>query len=136
LDGLQRISKVSLGERSQVHRCEFSVADFDARGLAHQSSFSASFGRKIGMTLNPLRFRGNIYVSRLEPWQELDWIDKEFQIGRIHVRGLARTPRCAAVNVNPDTAIRDANLPKAISQNFGHVDLGSISKYFPMASCR
>src|SRR6266404_8294990 len=70
---------------------------------------------KIGMTLNPLRFRGNIYVSGLEPWQELDWIDKEFQIGRIHVRGLARTPRCAAVNVNPDTAIRDANLPKAIS---------------------
>jgi uncharacterized protein len=79
---------------------------------------------KIGMTLNPLRFRGNIYVSGLEPWQELDWIDKEFQIGRIHVRGLARTPRCAAVNVNPDTAIRDANLRKAISQHFGHVDLG------------
>jgi uncharacterized protein len=79
---------------------------------------------KIGMALNPLRFRGNIYVSGLEPWQELDWIDKEFQIGRIHVRGLARTPRCAAVNVNPDTAVRDANLPKAISQHFGHVDLG------------
>ena len=60
----------------------------------------------------------------MEPWQELDWIDKEFQIGRIHVRGLACTPRCAAVNVNPDTAIRDANLLKAISQHFGHVDLG------------
>src|SRR5882672_9721258 len=79
---------------------------------------------KIGMKLNPLRSRGNIHVSGLELWQELDWIDERFQIGRIHVRGLARTPRCAAVNVNPDTAIRDASLPKAISQNCGHVDLG------------
>jgi MOSC domain-containing protein YiiM len=29
------------------------------------------------------------------------------------------------VNVNPDTAQRDLNLPKAIMQHFGHTDLGA-----------
>jgi hypothetical protein len=45
--------------------------------------------------------------------------------GGVRLRGLARTPRCAAVNVNPDTAQRDMNLPKAIMQHFGHIDFGT-----------
>jgi uncharacterized protein YcbX len=94
-----------------------------AVSLINLASVSA-LEEKVGMTLNPLRFRGNIYVAGLDPWQERDWVDKEFQIGPIRVRGLARTQRCAAVNVNPDTAIRDTNLPKEISRHFGHVDLG------------
>ena len=79
---------------------------------------------KVGVPIDPLRFRGNIYVEGLDPWQELSWVDQTLQIGQIRFRGLARTPRCAAVNVNPATALRDANLPKAINQHFGHVDLG------------
>lgn len=78
----------------------------------------------IGCELNPLRFRGNIYLEGLAPWQELDWVGCDVGIGHVRFRGLARTPRCAAVNVNPDTAERDVNLPRAIKQNFGHVNLG------------
>ncbi|MFC5066427.1 MOSC domain-containing protein [Flaviflagellibacter deserti] len=77
-----------------------------------------------GRSLHPLRFRGNIYLEGLEPWEEFGWVDREFSIGDVKFRGLARTPRCGAVNVNPETAERDANLPKAIMQNFGHTDLG------------
>lgn len=77
-----------------------------------------------GQALDPLRFRGNIHLDGLEAWAELDWVDRPVQIGALRFRGLARTPRCAAVNVNPVTAERDANLPKAIRQHFGHVDLG------------
>lgn len=77
-----------------------------------------------GRDLDPLRFRGNIHLEGLEPWVELGWVDQSVQIGAVRFRGLARTPRCAAVNVNPATAERDANLPRAIRQHFGHVDLG------------
>ncbi|WP_019903688.1 MOSC domain-containing protein [Methylobacterium sp. 77] len=77
-----------------------------------------------GRDLDPLRFRANIHLDGLEPWQELDWVGREVVIGPVRFRGLARTPRCGAVNVNPTTAERDANLPKAIKQHFGHVDLG------------
>jgi uncharacterized protein YcbX len=78
----------------------------------------------IGRPVHPLRFRGNIYLEGLAPWEELDWVDRDVTIGGVSFRGLARTPRCGAVNVNPETAERDANLPKAIMRHFGHVDLG------------
>lgn len=77
-----------------------------------------------GQPLDPLRFRANIHLDGLEPWQELDWVGRDVSIGPVRFRGLARTPRCGAVNVNPQTAERDANLPKAIMKHFGHVDLG------------
>jgi uncharacterized protein YcbX len=78
----------------------------------------------VGAAVDPLRFRGNIYLEGLAPWQELDWVAKEIRIGDLVFRGLEKTPRCAAVNVNPRTAARDLNLPRAIKENFGHVDLG------------
>ena len=79
---------------------------------------------RTGQPIHPLRFRANIYVDGLEPWAEMDWVDQEVTIGSLRLRGLARTPRCAAVDVNPETAARDTNLPKALKRNFGHVDLG------------
>ena len=45
-------------------------------------------------------------------------------IGGVRFKGLERTPRCGAVNVNPMTAVRDLNLPKSLMQSFGHMDLG------------
>lgn len=75
-------------------------------------------------TIHPLRFRANILVDGLPAWAELDWIGREVTIGGVRLRGLARTPRCAAIDVNPDTAERDTNLPRALKRHFGHVDLG------------
>ena len=74
--------------------------------------------------LHPLRFRANIYLDDAPAWAELDWLGREVEIGGIRFRGALRTRRCAAINVNPETATRDANLPKAIMQHFGHTDLG------------
>jgi uncharacterized protein len=91
--------------------------------IVNQASIQA-LEEAVGQPLHKLRFRGNIYLDGLAPWEELDWVDREITIGPVRLRGLARTPRCGAVNVNPETAERDANLPKAIMQNFGHTDLG------------
>jgi uncharacterized protein YcbX len=51
----------------------------------------------VGTPINPLRFRGNVYVTGLEPWEGLSWVSREVTIGGVRFRGLARTPRCAAV---------------------------------------
>ncbi|MCP1548219.1 MULTISPECIES: MOSC domain-containing protein [Methylorubrum] len=79
---------------------------------------------RTGSAIHPLRFRANIYVDGLEPWAEMEWVGREVTIGSLRLRGLARTPRCAAVDVNPETARRDTNLPKALKRHFDHVDLG------------
>ena len=60
-------------------------------------------GIKLGTELNPLRFRANIYIDDAEPWSEFNWIDKDLEINGAVLRVFARTDRCDATNVDPDT---------------------------------
>jgi uncharacterized protein len=78
----------------------------------------------VGQEIHPLRFRANVYIDGLEAGAELDWVDREVNIGNLRLRGALRTRRCAAIDVNPVTAARDMHLPKAIARHFGHPDLG------------
>ncbi len=41
---------------------------------------------------------------------------------------LTRIERCAAINVDPETAARDMNIPMALQRGFGHVDMGVYTK--------
>lgn len=77
-----------------------------------------------GMVLDPLRFRANFYFSGGRPWAEFDWIGKEIQIGQVRLKVVKRIVRCAATEVNPETAARDANPPRDLRRHFGHADLG------------
>lgn len=81
-------------------------------------------GRVAGGPVDPLRFRANIYIQGLEPWSEFAWIGKEVVIGGVRVRVQERIGRCAATCVNPKTAQRDLNVPRALQLGFGHTDLG------------
>lgn len=81
--------------------------------------------RVIGTSVDPLRFRGNIYIDGLEPWAEFDWVERDIRVGKDAVlQGVARIQRCAATNVNPDTAERDLNIPRTLQSAFGHLDCG------------
>jgi len=77
-----------------------------------------------GETLDPLRFRANVYVSGSHPWAEFEWLGQEIQLGQAKLRVVKRIQRCAATEVNPDTAERDAKPQRALRQHFGHMDLG------------
>ena len=78
----------------------------------------------IDATLDARRFRANFYVEGSAPWQEFDWIGREFSLGRVRLRGIKRISRCAATNVDPETAARDFDLPRSLRQHFGHGDMG------------
>ena len=77
-----------------------------------------------GTTLDPLRFRANVYVSGGAPWAEFALMGKEIQLGTARLRVFKRTVRCPATQVNPGTGIRDADPPAWLRQHFGHPDLG------------
>lgn len=79
---------------------------------------------RCGRTLDPLRFRANIHVEGLAPWAELDWVGREITIGSVHFRCVMRTRRCAAIDVDPRTGIRDTALPKLLVSSYGHPDCG------------
>ncbi len=82
------------------------------------------FEEKLGQPVDPRRFRANILVDGLEPWAELDWVDRELSIGGVALRGARRTVRCPATEVNVETAERDIRLPSELRRLYGHVFLG------------
>lgn len=77
-----------------------------------------------GRAVNPLRFRGNLYVSGWPAWHEFDLLDRELSIGCARLKVIKRIVRCAATDVDPDTGIRDLAIPKTLLQSFGHADCG------------
>ena len=77
-----------------------------------------------GAPVNPLRFRGNVYVSGWPAWREFDLLQKELAIGDARLTVVKRITRCAATEVDPDTGIRDLEIPKTLMQTFGHTDCG------------
>ena len=45
-------------------------------------------------------------------------------IGETRLQVVKRITRCAAVNVDPDTAIRDLAIPQALTRRLGHSECG------------
>jgi uncharacterized protein YcbX len=74
--------------------------------------------------IDPRRFRANFYFSEGRAWEELGWVNREIRLGTVRLRVVDRIDRCAATNVNPDTALRDMNIPRALQEGFKHVDMG------------
>lgn len=85
----------------------------------------AAVADMVGATVNPLRFRANLYVEGWPAWSELDLVGRELTIGRtIRLQVVKRIVRCAATNVDPDTAHRDLNIPQTLMRNLDHADCG------------
>lgn len=77
-----------------------------------------------GAPVDPLRFRGNLYLEGWPAWREFDLLGGRLSIGGVELKVIKRIVRCAATDVDPSTGIRDLALPRTLLQNFGHADCG------------
>ena len=84
----------------------------------------ADLERVIRETVDRRRFRANLYVSGVPAWSEFEWVGKDIELGETRLRIEGRIERCAATNVNPDSAARDLNIPLTLQRGFGHADMG------------
>ncbi len=84
--------------------------------------------RVVGKPVNPLRFRANLYIDGLPPWEEFRWLDKDLAVGGARLSVFARTQRCEATNVDPVSAHRDMAIPAELSRQWSHTDLGVYAK--------
>jgi uncharacterized protein YcbX len=78
----------------------------------------------VGRPVHPLRFRANLYVSGWPAWHEFDLLDQTLVIGETRLKVVKRITRCAAVDVDPETAARDLRIPQALTQRLGHNECG------------
>ncbi|MBC3763566.1 MOSC domain-containing protein [Quadrisphaera oryzae] len=84
----------------------------------------ADLGRRAGVEVDPLRFRGNVHLAGIPPWRELKLLGREFTLGGVRLRGTAITERCAATEVSPGTGERDLPVPRLLAEHCGHTYLG------------
>jgi uncharacterized protein YcbX len=78
----------------------------------------------VGFPVHPLRFRANVYVRGWPAWHEASLLGETLAIGDARLKVVKRITRCAAVNVDPDLAVRDMEIPNALKRYLGHTECG------------
>jgi uncharacterized protein YcbX len=84
----------------------------------------AAIENMVGMPVHPLRFRANLYVRGWPAWHEFELLDRTLAVGEVRLRVVKRIVRCAAVNVDPESAARDLDIPPTLMRRLGHADCG------------
>ncbi len=98
----------------------FTDSDFPSVTLCNLSSHRA-VEQRAGEPLSIHRWRGNIWLDGLGPWEEFEWIGREVRIGAALLRVVERTDRCLATHANPETGRRDVDVLGALD-HWGHGD--------------
>ncbi|MEL7211806.1 MAG: MOSC domain-containing protein [Pseudomonadota bacterium] len=97
--------------------------DFPSISLNSTSSLRA-LSQKAGVELDQRRFRGNLWLDGLGPWEEFEWIGKTLRIGTVEMRVVERIGRCLATTANPQTGVRDVDTLGALQDGWDHTDFG------------
>jgi uncharacterized protein len=89
--------------------------------LASVAAIAEAASRK---SIDPLRFRANVYVEGLGAWGEFDLLGRQVKLGGATLEITKRIDRCAATDVDPSTGMRDMRMVALLEQNFGHNECG------------
>ena len=73
-------------------------------GRASLAAVATATGK---IRLDEARFRSNIAVEGLAPWEELEWLGRRVRIGEVEFEVARRKVRCLATHANPGTGERD-----------------------------
>ena len=98
-------------------------SDFPSISINSHATNNA-IGEKLEYEPSPLRWRGNLWIDGLEPWEEFDWVGKRVRIGAAVLDIKERITRCMATTANPKTGLRDADTLGTLQENWGHQQFG------------
>ena len=84
----------------------------------------AAIESMVDAPVHPLRFRANLYLGGWPAWHEFDLVGESIAIGDVRLKVVKTITRCAAVNVDPDTAARDLEIPTALLRGLGRNECG------------
>jgi hypothetical protein len=100
-----------------------SDAPFASVSILNHSSRRA-LSQKIGQDLDPRRFRGNLWLDGLAPWEEFDLVGKRLRVGEAELEVIEPIGRCRATEANPETGRRDTGTLAALEDGWGHTEFG------------
>ena len=82
------------------------------------------FREKIDRKVESSIFRGNICIDGIEPWKEREWIGKIIKINNVSFQVEKNIPRCAAINLKPQTDDNSFNLLQSLKKTYNHFEMG------------
>ena len=82
------------------------------------------FQQKIDEKVEISRFRGNICIDGVKPWEEREWIGKIIKINNISFKVEKNIPRCVAINLKPTTDDNSLNLLQSLKKTYNHFEMG------------
>ncbi|WP_306006645.1 MOSC domain-containing protein [Aquicoccus porphyridii] len=97
--------------------------DYPSISLINLASHRALEGR-IGRPLSPLRWRGNLLIEGLAPWEEFDLVGRRLKLGAAELEVVEPITRCRMTEANPETGQRDADTLGTLRHGYGHQDFG------------
>jgi uncharacterized protein YcbX len=85
----------------------------------------------LGVAVDPLRFRANVYVDGLKPWVEDEWLaGARIALGQATLTVFKPIVRCVATDVDLTGGERDIDMVGMLREHFGRDTLGT---YFAIA---
>ena len=82
------------------------------------------FQKKIDKKVEISRFRGNICIDGIKPWEEREWIGKIIKINNVSFKVEKNIPRCVAINLKPTTDDNSLNLLQSLKKTYNHFEMG------------
>ena len=82
------------------------------------------FQQKIDKKVEISRFRGNICIDGIKPWEEREWIGKIIKINNVSFKVEKNIPRCVAINLKPTTDDNSLNLLQSLKKKYNHFEMG------------
>jgi uncharacterized protein YcbX len=98
-------------------------APFASVSILNKASLRA-LSQKAGHELDPRRFRGNLWLDGLAPWEEFDLVGKTLTIGTAELDIVEPIARCRATEANPATGLRDLPTLQVLEEGWGHTEFG------------
>lgn len=98
-------------------------APFASVSLLNLASLRA-LSQKTGQSLDPRRFRGNLWLEGLAPWEERDLVGRTLKIGDAALEIVENIGRCRATEANPATGSRDVPVLRVLEDGWGHTEFG------------
>lgn len=115
-----RAPAAELVQAPSIGMADASYASVSVMNLASLRTVS----RKVGQDLDVRRFRGNIWLEGLAPWEEFDLIGKTLSMGSAQLEVVEPITRCRATEANPKTGQRDIQILQVLQQGWGHTEFG------------
>lgn len=95
-----------------------------------------ALSQKVGMEIDMRRFRINLWLDGLAPWEEIDLLKGDITLGSATLSPVDPIERCRAPDANPDTGARDVSVLRVLEDGWNTRNFGVYFKVSAAGSTR